>query len=187
MSNDPDWNPDDEWPDGDDDDDVPSADPAIRTNYEAAVGRLILAFNEVDYLITRVIEHAIDKLGGDEALHQLARGSFSQRVDSLALLQALHDPGLSQIDCVQLRDLNGKRNIVAHGHFAQNPFDGSYELIGQKGYKALRQLSEREYPAERLDEIAVLLGSVAGKLRFVELRYAYADILSEEPGAQPAG
>ncbi|MGA9917607.1 MAG: hypothetical protein WBR17_34205 [Paraburkholderia sp.] len=30
------------------DDDIPWADPAIRTDYEAALSRFILAFNEVN-------------------------------------------------------------------------------------------------------------------------------------------
>jgi len=37
------------------DDDIPWADPAIRTDYEAALGRFILAFNEVDYRLSQVI------------------------------------------------------------------------------------------------------------------------------------
>ncbi len=38
-----------------DDDDVPWADPEIRIDYEAALGRFILAFNEVDYRLTQLI------------------------------------------------------------------------------------------------------------------------------------
>jgi len=37
------------------DDDITWADPAIRTDYEAALGRFILAFNEVDYRLSQVI------------------------------------------------------------------------------------------------------------------------------------
>jgi len=72
-----------------DDDNVPMADPATRTNYEAALGRLIVAHNEVDYRITTVIEFAIGKLGAGSGLHPLAGGSFSQRVANLAMLQAI--------------------------------------------------------------------------------------------------
>lgn len=35
-----------------DDDDIPFADPAIRTDYEAALGLFILVFNEVDYRLS---------------------------------------------------------------------------------------------------------------------------------------
>lgn len=34
------------------DDDIPFADPANRTDYEAALGLFILVFNEVDYRLS---------------------------------------------------------------------------------------------------------------------------------------
>jgi hypothetical protein len=37
----------------DDDDYIPWADPAIRTDYEATLGRFILAFNEADYRLSQ--------------------------------------------------------------------------------------------------------------------------------------
>ena len=164
------------------DDDLPQADPAIRTNYEAAVGRLILAHNEVDYRLTTVIRFAIAKLGGDSGLHRLAGGMFAQRVDSLALLQAIPiNLYLGKIDCAQLRELNEQRNIVAHGHFEQNPFDGSYNLIGKRKYATQQQWSERQFPAERLDELSGLLGNLADTLRYVEACFCFDGVEVEEP------
>lgn len=70
------------------DEDVPWADPAIREAYEAALGRLILAHNEVDYRLTTVIAGAAEQLGGGP-LTKLAEGDFSRRVGNLEVLQAL--------------------------------------------------------------------------------------------------
>ena len=36
-----------------DDDDVPGPSPEIRQDYQAALGRFILAFNELDYLLQK--------------------------------------------------------------------------------------------------------------------------------------
>jgi hypothetical protein len=38
-----------------DDEDIPWADPQIRLDYEAALGRFILAFNELDYYLSMLI------------------------------------------------------------------------------------------------------------------------------------
>jgi hypothetical protein len=45
------------------DGDSPSADPAIRMGYEAALGRFILAFNEADYRLSRVIAAELSERG----------------------------------------------------------------------------------------------------------------------------
>jgi hypothetical protein len=45
------------------DDDIPFADPAIRADYEAALGRFILAFNEVDYRVSQVIGSELSQRG----------------------------------------------------------------------------------------------------------------------------
>ena len=45
-----------------DDDDVPWASPEIRQQYEAALGRFILAFNELDNLLTEIIQTTLERL-----------------------------------------------------------------------------------------------------------------------------
>ena len=44
-------------------DDIPSADPAIRTEYAAALRRFILAFNEADYRLSKVIRAELSERG----------------------------------------------------------------------------------------------------------------------------
>jgi hypothetical protein len=50
-------------PDDEDVDDIPFVDPAIRTDYEAALGQFILAFNEVDYRLSQVIRSELSERG----------------------------------------------------------------------------------------------------------------------------
>lgn len=42
---------------------IPWADPAIRTDYQAALGRFLLAFNEVDYRLSHVIGFELSARG----------------------------------------------------------------------------------------------------------------------------
>jgi len=136
----------------DDDDhyyeDVPWADPSIRKNYEAALGRLILAHNEVDLRVTRLIERCLERLGSPAPMERLKRGLLAERLRALDLLKALPlNLELAEIDVEKLHQLNTDRNVVAHGHFEKNPFDGDYILIGAKQHFS-------DYSIERLESVA---------------------------------
>ena len=136
------------------DDDGPTewADPAIRRDYEAALGRLILAHNEVDRNLTILIQKCLTELGDPPALKTLTNGDFKSRLTNLALLHATSPQlrALSGIDIDGLSGLNGNRNVVAHGHFEQNPYDGDYWLIGKKQ-------NYEDYSTERLNKITEAL------------------------------
>lgn len=148
SGDDPDW----------DDDDIPEADPAIRKDYEAALGRLILAHNEVDLHLTRLIERCLQQLGNPPELTRLKSGSFAQRLDNLRMMNAISsDLKLNRVAFDDLSDLNGQRNIVAHGHFEQNPFMGDYVLIGKKQ-------KYNDYSADRLNNITRRLDTQVGDL-----------------------
>ena len=54
--------------------------------------------------------------------------------------------GLRAIDTREIGDLNRLRNIVAHGHFEQDPFEGTYVLV------TIKQ-TFRDFSTVRLDEI----------------------------------
>lgn len=137
-----------EHSDWDDDEDIPEADPAIRKDYEAALGRLILAHNDVDLHLTRLIECCLRKLGDPPELTRLKKGMFAQRLENLRMLNAISsDLKLRHVDFDELSDLNGQRNIVAHGHFEQNPFMGDYVLMTNKQI-------HKDYSTDRLNEIA---------------------------------
>lgn len=147
---------DDDW------DDAPWADPQIRVAYELALGRLILAHNEVDHRLAKALQRVALRVAPDGSLNKFATGTFAQRLLNLELLQKVSkDLGVVLVDVALLRKLNALRNDVAHGHFDQNPFDGSYTLIGDgrgTGRKPF-QYSEQELEEARegLDSIAKTL------------------------------
>lgn len=150
-------------------DDLPSADPAIRTDYEAALGRFILAYNEADYRLSQVIAASLSKRGHTELAATAAKGSFLERLEKLELLMsdAANKP-LSGLPVAKLRTLHGDRNKLAHGHFDQNPYDGSYKVI--------QAAKARDYPVPRIRELAAELSQIAERLRTVEFLHDFDDL-----------
>lgn len=143
----------DNWDDG-----ITWADPQIRVDYEAALGRLILTHNEVDLSVTRLLTRCLNRLGDPPAMKRLATGTLSERLQNLSLLKSLPIRlELSAVDIDRLIRLNRDRNIVAHGHFEQNPFDGEYMLVDAKQ-------RQHDFPTDRLNRITDELRRVASHL-----------------------
>src|SRR5580698_3019794 len=95
--------PPDDWYD-----DIPSADPAIRKEYEAALGRFILAYNEVDYRLSRVIALELSNLGFSDLGETAAKGSFKERLEKLEILASSRmSRQLLAIPVAKLKALNG--------------------------------------------------------------------------------
>ena len=63
-----------------DDDDTPWASPEIRTNYEAALGRFILAFNQIDNQLTDIIETVLRRLKRADAIDACTKRGFSHKL-----------------------------------------------------------------------------------------------------------
>lgn len=157
---------DENW-DGYDDDVPPFADPNIRIDYEAALGRLILAHNEVDYRLAKALERVVLRFAADRSFIQYARGSFDTRLRNLELFQkATPTAGAVRIDVAELRALNTIRNRVAHGHFDQNPFDGSFTLLGD-GKGSSEKPSRID--TDKLNEATAALRSIASMLYAYEM------------------
>jgi hypothetical protein len=151
-----------------DDDDTPWADPAIRTDYEAALGRFILAFNEVDYRISQVIGAELTRRGRSDLGGTASKGQFAQRLETLAILATSKDGELGAIPVARLRSLNTDRNALAHGHFDQNPYDGSYWVVLKE--------KARDYPIQRVLALASELTQIAEQLYRTEVFYDFEDL-----------
>lgn len=93
----------------------------------------MMAHNEVDFWMTGILTKAVKMLDPVGGLDGLALGDFSARATNLALLMntAPH-LALSGFGSGRLHELNGTRNILAHSHFDQDPWDGSYEIVKAK-------------------------------------------------------
>jgi hypothetical protein len=155
------------------DDDIPFADRAIRTDYEAALGQFILAFNEVDYRLSQVIRSELSHRGREDLAATASKGSVTQRLATLEILASATPNGqLSAAPIARLRSLNTDRNNLAHGHFDQNPFDGSYWIVLAR--------KAREYPAANVRSLAVELAQIADWLRTTEIVYDFEDLTKKD-------
>jgi hypothetical protein len=159
--------------DANEQDDIPFADPAIRTEYEAALGQFILAFNEVDYRLSQVIRSELSQRGREDLAAAASNGPFAQRLGTLEILASATPNGrLSASPIPTLRSLNTDRNNLAHGHFDQNPFDGSYSIVLAK--------KAREYPAPQVRNLASELAKIAEWLRNTEVLYDFEDLTKKD-------
>lgn len=158
-----------------DDDDIPWADPAIRTAYEAALGRFILTFNEVDYRLSQIIRAALTISGQTALAESASKGPFAQRLETLGILIAYSNDidGIKAVPVAKLRSLNTDRNNLAHGHFDQNPYDGSYKLV--------LSAKRRDYPIGRLASLADELTAIAASMLAVEVLYGFSYLTQEDP------
>jgi hypothetical protein len=158
--------------DAEEHDDEPFADPAIRTAYEAALGQFILAFNEVDYRVTQVIRSELSKRGRADLAAIASSGPFAQRVATLEILATTTKSGpLSAAPIARLRALNADRNNLAHGHFDQNPYDGSYAIV--------LKAKTGDYPVAHIRGLAAELTQIAACLRHSEILYDFEDLTSK--------
>jgi hypothetical protein len=158
------------------DDDIPWADPAIRTGYEAALGQFILAYNEVDYRVSQVIRTDLIKHGQPDLAETASKGQFTQRLEVLAILASTSKNNhLGRIPLTRLRSLNADRNKLAHGHFDQNPYDGSYTVV-------LKEKTS-DYPIERILALATELTQIAELLRTAEVLYDFKDLTAQDGGS----
>jgi hypothetical protein len=110
------------------DDDVPFADAAIRLNYEAALGAFILAFNQLDNLLGKLLRITLTSLDRtDLIIASVNNASFAARVSLLDILKhSIEGRAIADVPVDQLRSVAGERNILAHAHFEENPFSGEY-------------------------------------------------------------
>jgi hypothetical protein len=149
-------------------DESPWASPEIRESYEAALGRFILAFNQLDNLLTEVIEIVLRGLGREELVKCCTTRDFAFKALVLDLLKAsTNGAGIRHICVDSMRALAGERNSLAHGHFDQNPFDGSYAIVGKKVYE--------QYSAARLNELSERATKASSTLRQAVAFYEFSE------------
>jgi hypothetical protein len=145
----------------------PYADPAIRSGYQIALGRFIMAHNEVDFWMSAILEKAVQIIAPDNSLNHIAFGDFSTRAANLVLLMRVAPHlCLGGVGNGRLPELNGMRNALAHGHFDQDRYSGTFEIVNRKHksfqVKRLRNLNESSInaAAEELEQIASHMESV---------------------------
>ena len=105
----------------------PWADPEIQKGYQAALGEFIVTFNRLDAALTKIVRLALGDAGKLGLFPQIRAQGYGAKLQALELLQT--SPSMVAIHGVpidEMRKVAAIRNFLAHAHFDQNPFDGSY-------------------------------------------------------------
>ena len=108
----------------------PFAGPGTQKEYEAALGRFLVAFNRIDNDLRRIVAKLLEDQGRQTLWHQV-RGDYYQR--HLINLQLLSH-GLDwfpDLPYDRLNALNATRNHLAHGHYDQDLFSDNFEIVGK--------------------------------------------------------
>ena len=163
------------------DDDTPWADASIRKEYEAALGSCILAFNQIDNILGKIIKGILAQIDRKDLFSECVnKANFAQRVTYLDLLR--HSAGgecASNIHIDKLRSISGERNLLAHAHFEQNPFDGSYDLVNRK------DSVDQCYTSERINNLTIQMMEVWHELRYAETYHMFRDVTVVPPPTMP--
>lgn len=143
------------------DDDTPSADPQIQLDYEALLGRFFVQFNRIENGVSDLLHHAFQKLNRTDLFEEANKGQLSSRLFNLQLVMLALPAHGHQVPYAEVRELAKKRNELAHGHFDQNPFDGSYRIVGKKLDRG------NEWPREKLEALIQETEGIAESIRDV--------------------
>ena len=150
------------------DDDVPWASPEIQRGYEAALGRFLLAFNRLDNRLTEIVAFALSKLKREDLIKPSTRKGFSVKLDTLDLLKTSGEGRkLADVPIELMRQINNERNVLAHGHFDQNPYDGRYEVVTIRVRK--------EYSVEKIGGLTEKADRAFDMLATVVAQYEFDD------------
>lgn len=147
--------------------DIPSADPQIKESYEAALGAFLVSFNRIEYVVNEIVFLALQKSERQDILEHMRSDSFYRKLITLDLISLAYSRPLPKSLVDELRELSIQRNKLAHGHFDQNPFDGSYTIAPNKID------TNRSKPAPMPINQLILLTRRADKA-WDDLRYAHA-------------
>jgi hypothetical protein len=140
-----------------DDFDEPSADPQIQKDYEAALGAFLVAFNRIENTISDIIELSLYKAERAEIIERFKADTFSRKIGTLDLLSIAYPHMRNANLLTELKALGADRNTLAHGHFDQNPFDGSYEVSTNSRTQSM--------PIKRITELTTRAEAAWEKLR----------------------
>lgn len=93
---------------------------------------------------------------------------FSYKLLVLDLLKSTAEgQGIQSVSITAMREMAGERNRLAHGHFDQNPFDGSYDVVTRN--------IRCTYSVERLDGLTEKADRCWDELRHASTYYVFSD------------
>ena len=152
--------------------DIPIADPQIQKDYEATLGAFLVAFTQIENTVSDIIFLALEQAERKDILNRLRGDSFRRKLVTFELISLAHPRPLPKSAIDELRDLAARRKDLAHGHFHQNPFDGSYEILTDR--KSLL------VPAMQLKQLTERAESAWDALRYAEAYFSFDDLDEQE-------
>lgn len=151
-------------------DDIPSADPQIQKDYEAALGAFLVVFNLIENTVNDVIVMALQQSERQDILQRLKGDSFSRKLATLDLISLTYSQPLPKTLVDELRDLSTHRNNFAHGHFDQNPFDGDYKIVTDRKKKLISMpIAQLNLLTERAETACDAIGYAQAFFEFYNL------------------
>jgi hypothetical protein len=152
----------------------PWADPGIQKGYQAALGEFIVTFNRLDAGLTNLLRFALGDVGKLELLPQLRGRGYGAKLQALELLQISPSmPAIHGAPIDEMRKIAAIRNFLAHAHFDQNPYDGTYELIPPKPDK---KSPERHLKEEAIRKWTARTEVASNQLRTCEAAYWFRNV-----------
>lgn len=159
------------------DDDYVDADlGASREEYEAHLGKFLVAFNRIENTVSDLVGQALSRAGRDDLIPRAMKRSLDRRLDDLELL-LVHDPKAPKLPFDEIRELSQNRNDLAHGHYDDWQGFGSYEVITRNGQR-------KTYSPEVITPLVAKAEDLAFKLRQLQARWDFdkiSDALEEPP------
>lgn len=154
-------------------------EPGKREGYEAALGRMILAYNEIDFRLSDVIYRAAERRGLPAPA--VVGWAFEARLDVISFLGGIPDLSeLTELDLDELRELHNHRNQATHGHFHVD-HDGSLHL---RRWRKKGPVAIPGYDTARLNGIAERMRAQTEILHRMELLLWFDDHTDDDPEAR---
>lgn len=116
------------------------AGPGTKLAYEAALGRFLVEFNAVESEVRSILHLTLKELARNDIYEDIKGAEYMATLRHLELL-ALGNPRIPEVPYADIRLLNRKRNILAHGHYDQDLFTEDFKIVG-KSKEALMTIAE---------------------------------------------
>lgn len=130
----------------------PFAGPKTQQDYEAALGRFLVAFNALEDSVRSTVRLILRRRSCDDMWPLFINDMFRDQVKTLEVLSRSIDR-FPVLPYEAMRSLNDERNALAHGHYEQDLFNESFALVARG--------KTREFPIpqiHRFTDLAIDVG-----------------------------
>jgi len=104
--------------------------PEIKAEYERRLGAYLIKFNDLEVMLGMLLSSVFEAAGLSPLHKDIHSKSMAVKIDFLSVLQLapIAEP-FAKLNIERLRTVSKARNDFAHGHFAQNLMDGTFQIL----------------------------------------------------------